>query len=61
MQKVDDLSRIFPATMVVPKDGKQPKDQARREMTARIATAANQIRARKDREGLDIFSRLPAV
>lgn len=30
-------------------------------MTARIGTDAEQIRARKEREGLNIFSRLPAV
>jgi len=30
-------------------------------MTAKIETDANQIRARKEREGLNIFSRLPAV
>lgn len=30
-------------------------------MTATIKTNANQIRARKEREGLNIFSRLPAV
>lgn len=30
-------------------------------MTIKIETDANQIRARKEREGLNIFSRLPAV
>ena len=30
-------------------------------MTTKVETDADQIRARKDREGLNIFSRLPAV